>query len=307
MWRGSPARTSGAVLPPIWGTEKHSCANRCIFCFIDQLPPGMRKSLYFKDDDERLSFLFGNYITMTNMHDHEIDRIIRMHISPINISVHTTNPELRSKMLVNRRGGETLKYLYPPGGGPGIAVNCQLVLCRGGERWGRAAPHLDRPAGPRAHGPEHRGGACGITDYRQGLYPQVPYDAATSAEVIDIMEAFGDQAKARYGARIVYPSDEWYLCAGRPIPPAAFYEDYAQLENGVGMWRLYEDSFRAELARPHAVYGEKKMDVGHGDHGRPPDLRHDGGAAPGIPHDLGDGPPHPEPLLWGQRGGRGGW
>ncbi len=232
----------------------------CIFCFIDQLPPGMRKSLYFKDDDERLSFLFGNYITMTNMHDHEIDRIIRMHISPINISVHTTNPELRSKMLVNRRGGETLKYLYRLVEA-GIAVNCQLVLCRGvndGDELRRTLTDL------LALGPMVQSIAavpCGITDYRQGLYPQVPYDAAASAEVIDIMEAFGDQAKARYGARIVYPSDEWYLCAGRPIPPAAFYEDYAQLENGVGMWRLYEDSFRAELARPHAVYGEKKMDV----------------------------------------------
>ena len=183
-----------------------------------------------------------------------------MHISPINISVHTTNPELRSKMLVNRRGGETLKYLYRLVEA-GIAVNCQLVLCRGvndGDELRRTLTDL------LALGPMVQSIAavpCGITDYRQGLYPQVPYDAAASAEVIDIMEAFGDQAKARYGARIVYPSDEWYLCAGRPIPPAAFYEDYAQLENGVGMWRLYEDSFRAELARPHAVYGEKKMDV----------------------------------------------
>ena len=210
-----PGEDFGCSFATYLGDRKHSCANRCIFCFIDQLPPGMRKSLYFKDDDER---------------------------------------------LVNRRGGETLKYLYRLVEA-GIAVNCQLVLCRGvndGDELRRTLTDL------LALGPMVQSIAavpCGITDYRQGLYPQVPYDAATSAEVIDIMEAFGDQAKARYGARIVYPSDEWYLCAGRPIPPAAFYEDYAQLENGVGMWRLYEDSFRAELARPHAVYGEKKMDV----------------------------------------------
>ena len=112
------------------GDQKHSCSNHCMFCFIDQLPPGMRESLYFKDDDERLSFLFGNYITMTNMQDHEIDRIIKMHISPINISVHTTNPQLRVRMLANKRGGEVLKYLPRLVEG-GIAVNCQLVLCRG--------------------------------------------------------------------------------------------------------------------------------------------------------------------------------
>ena len=189
-----PGEDFGCSFATYLGDRKHSCANRCIFCFIDQLPPGMRKSLYFKDDDERLSFLFGNYITMTNMHDHEIDRIIRMHISPINISVHTTNPELRSKMLVNRRGGETLKYLYRLVEA-GIAVNCQLVLCRGvndGDELRRTLTDL------LALGPMVQSIAavpCGITGYRQGLYPQVPYDAATSAEVIDIMEEFGDQAK----------------------------------------------------------------------------------------------------------------
>ena len=255
-----PGEEFGCGFSTYLGDKKHSCANRCIFCFIDQLPPGMRKSLYFKDDDERLSFLFGNYITLTNMHDHEIDRIIRMHISPINISVHTTNPELRSKMLANRRGGETLGYLRRLVEA-GIAVNCQLVLCRGvndGDELRRTLSDLLEMA-PMVQ--SIAAVPCGITAYRQGLYPQQPYDAASSAEVIDIMEAFGDRAKAAHGSRIVYPSDEWYLCAGRPIPPAAFYEDYAQLENGVGMWRLYEDSFLAELARPHAVYSAKKMDV----------------------------------------------
>ena len=136
------------------GDAKHSCSNHCMFCFIDQLPPGMRESLYFKDDDERLSFLFGNYITMTNMQDHEIDRIIKMHISPINISVHTTNPQLRVRMLANKRGGEVLKYLPRLVEG-GIAVNCQLVLCRGVNDGNELRRTPCRPAGADPHGAKH--------------------------------------------------------------------------------------------------------------------------------------------------------
>ena len=148
------------------GDQKHSCSNHCMFCFIDQLPPGMRESLYFKDDDERLSFLFGNYITMTNMQDHEIDRIIKMHISPINISVHTTNPQLRVRMLANKRGGEVLKYLPRLVEG-GIAVNCQLVLCRGindGEELRRTLGDLLELT-PMVQ--SIAAVPCGITDYRK--------------------------------------------------------------------------------------------------------------------------------------------
>ena len=242
------------------GDAKHSCSNHCMFCFIDQLPPGMRESLYFKDDDERLSFLFGNYITMTNMQDHEIDRIIKMHISPINISVHTTNPQLRVRMLANKRGGEVLKYLPRLVEG-GIAVNCQLVLCRGvndGDELRRTLADLLELT-PMVQ--SIAAVPCGITDYRKNLYPQVPYDAKTSAEVIDIMEEFGDECKRRHGKRIIYPSDEWYLKAGRPIPAAEFYEDYDQLENGVGMLRLFEEEFLAELDKPHRIYGTKELDV----------------------------------------------
>ena len=242
------------------GDQKHSCSNHCMFCFIDQLPPGMRESLYFKDDDERLSFLFGNYITMTNMQDHEIDRIIKMHISPINISVHTTNPQLRVRMLANKRGGEVLKYLPRLVEG-GIAVNCQLVLCRGvndGDELRRTLADLLELT-PMVQ--SIAAVPCGITDYRKNLYPQVPYDAKTSAEVIDIMEEFGDECKRRHGKRIIYPSDEWYLKAGRPIPAPEFYEDYDQLENGVGMMRLFEEEFLAELDKPHRVYGTKDLDV----------------------------------------------
>ena len=189
------------------GDAKHSCSNHCMFCFIDQLPPGMRESLYFKDDDERLSFLFGNYITMTNMQDHEIDRIIKMHISPINISVHTTNPQLRVRMLANKRGGEVLKYLPRLVEG-GIAVNCQLVLCRGvndGDELRRTLADLLELT-PMVQ--SIAAVPCGITDYRKNLYPQVPYDAKTSAEVIDIMEEFGDECKRRHGKRI-HPGSLW--------------------------------------------------------------------------------------------------
>lgn len=240
--------------------QKHSCANHCMFCFIDQLPPGLRESLYFKDDDERLSFLFGNYITLTNMTDHEIDRIIKMHISPINISVHTTNPQLRVRMLANKRGGESLRYLEQLAKA-GVALNCQLVLCRGvndGAELRRTLEDL------LALGPAVQSIAAvpaGLTDYRKGLYPLQAYDAASSAAVLDILEAYGERCKRERGARIVYPSDEWYLNTGRPIPPAEFYEDYAQLENGVGMWRLFREEFLAELEKPHRLYGEKHIDV----------------------------------------------
>ena len=228
------------------GDQKHSCSNHCMFCFIDQLPPGMRESLYFKDDDERLSFLFGNYITMTNMQDHEIDRIIKMHISPINISVHTTNPQLRVRMLANKRGGEVLKYLPRLVEG-GIAVNCQLVLCRGindGDELRRTLTDLLELT-PMVQ--SVAAVPCGVTDYRQNLFKQTPYDAETSAAVIDIMEEFGDECKRRHGKRIIYPSDEWYLKAGRPIPEPEFYEDYDQLENGVGMMRMFINEFNEAL------------------------------------------------------------
>ncbi len=143
-----------ATSRPILGDEKHSCSNHCMFCFIDQLPPGMREPLYFKDDDERLSFLFGNYITLTNLSEHEIDRIIQMHISPIFVSVHTTNPQLRVRMLANKRGGEVLQYLPKLAAG-GIELNCQLVLCRGindGEELRRTL----RIFGPAPPGGQHR-------------------------------------------------------------------------------------------------------------------------------------------------------
>ena len=242
------------------GDAKHSCSNHCMFCFIDQLPPGMRESLYFKDDDERLSFLFGNYITMTNMQDHEIERIIKMHISPINISVHTTNPQLRVRMLANKRGGEVLKYLPRLVQG-GVAVNCQLVLCRGindGDELRRTLTDLLalRPqVGSIAAVP------AGVTDYRKGLYKLIPYDKETAAATLDILEEFAQKCRAEYGRSVIYPSDEWYLTAERPLPPAEFYDAFAQLEDGVGMWRLYHDTFLEELENYTGLVLPHSMDV----------------------------------------------
>lgn len=242
------------------GDQKHSCSNHCMFCFIDQLPPGMRESLYFKDDDERLSFLFGNYITMTNMQDHEIDRIIKMHISPINISVHTTNPQLRVRMLANKRGGEVLDYLPRLAAG-GIELNCQLVLCRGvndGDELRRTLTDLLalRPqVGSIAAVP------AGVTDYRKGLYKLTPYDKETAAATLDILEEFAQKCRAEYGRSVIYPSDEWYLTAERPLPPAEFYDAFAQLEDGVGMWRLYHDTFLEELENYTGLVLPHSMDV----------------------------------------------
>lgn len=226
--------------------QKHSCSNHCMFCFIDQLPPGLRDTLYFKDDDERLSFLFGNYVTLTNLSDHEVERIKKMHISPINISVHTTDPALRVRMMANRRAGETLKYL-DEFAEAGIQMNCQLVLCRGVNDGDVLRRSLEKLTGMYPAVQSIAAVPSGLTRYRKGLYKLEPYDAASSAAVLDILEEQGAACKKKYGARIVYPGDEWYLCAGRAIPPGSFYEDYAQLENGVGMWRLFRDEFMAEL------------------------------------------------------------
>ena len=242
------------------GDEKHSCANHCMFCFIDQLPPGMREPLYFKDDDERLSFLFGNYITLTNLTDHEIDRIIQMHISPIFVSVHTTNPALRVRMLANKRGGEVLDYLPRLAAG-GIELNCQLVLCRGvndGDELRRTLTDLLalRPqVGSIAAVP------AGVTDYRKGLYKLTPYDKETAAATLDILEEFAQKCRAEYGRSVIYPSDEWYLTAERSLPPAEFYDAFAQLEDGVGMWRLYHDTFLEELENYTGLVLPHSMDV----------------------------------------------
>lgn len=222
--------------------RERSCRNKCVFCFIDQLPKGMRETLYFKDDDDRLSFLFGNYITLTNIDDREVDRILQMHISPINVSVHTMDPELRCKMMNNRFAGDSLRHLYRLAEG-GIQLNCQIVLCPGLND-GAA---LDYSLGELCKFTESlQSVACvpvGLTRYREGLYPLTAFDKESANAALSIIEKWGELCKKERGARTVFASDELYLLAGRELPPLEFYEDFPQIENGVGMLRDLEDSF----------------------------------------------------------------
>ncbi len=226
--------------------EQHSCRNKCVFCFIDQMPKGMRDSLYFKDDDSRLSFLFGNYITLTNLSEQEGQRIMDMHISPINVSVHTTNPALRCKMMNNRFAGEALSWL-DRFAAAGLELNCQLVLCpewNDGKELERSLDDLSKLL------PALKSVAAvpvGLTKYRDGLTPLRLFTKEEAAAVIDTMTAFGDLLLAETGERIVYPSDEFYLIAGRELPPASFYGDYPQLENGVGVLTLQREEFEDAL------------------------------------------------------------
>jgi len=227
--------------------EQRSCRNKCIFCFIDQLPKGMRSTLYFKDDDSRLSFLFGNYITLTNMNEYDIDRIIKMHITPINISVHTTNPELRVKMMNNRFAGESLRFMYKLAAA-GIKINAQLVLCKGindGEELKRSLTDLGNlyPAVQSIAAVP-----VGLTKFREWLYPLESYDKESAEQTVRIVEEFGDRFVKEYGQRICYAADEFYLKAERPIPPAEFYGDFEQLENGVGLIANLKQEFEDALA-----------------------------------------------------------
>ena len=220
--------------------KKHSCKNKCIFCFIDQLPKGLRETLYFKDDDSRLSFLHGNYITLTNMTDKDIDRIVKMRFSPINISVHTTNPTLRVAMMKNPRAGEVLSYIGRIADA-GLSIHAQIVLCKGwndGEELLRTMRDLSRyheaidsvsvvPAG--------------LTRFREGLTPLSPYTKEEAREIISAVDAFGNEMKQKYGSRIFACADELYIRAEMPLPEEDYYEGYPQIENGVGMMTSMED------------------------------------------------------------------
>jgi putative radical SAM enzyme (TIGR03279 family) len=222
--------------------EYRSCRNKCMFCFIDQMPEGMRETLYFKDDDSRLSFLQGNYITLTNMSDHDIERIVRYHLEPINISFHTTNPELRCKMLHNRFAGEALKkvdVLYEGG----IQMNGQIVLCKGvndGEELERSIRDMSRYA-PCLQSVSVV--PVGLTRYRDGLYPLEPFTKEDAKEVLGIIHRWQEKLYAEYGIHFIHAGDEWYILAGEEMPEEERYDGYLQLENGVGMLRLLENEF----------------------------------------------------------------
>lgn len=226
--------------------KKHSCENKCIFCFIDQLPKGMRKTLYFKDDDSRLSFLHGNYITLTNLHESDIDRIIEMHISPVNVSVHTTNPELRIKMMHNKRAGEVLSYLNRLADA-GISLCGQIVLCKGindGEELERSMRDLSSlfPAMQSVSIVP-----AGLTRYREKLYPLEGFSGEECAAVISQVDEFAQEIKKKTGSRMFFCSDEFYLKAGLPLPEEEHYEGYPQIENGVGMITSLMTEFKDEM------------------------------------------------------------
>ena len=222
--------------------DYRSCSNHCIFCFIDQMPPGMRDTLYFKDDDSRLSFLQGNYITLTNMKQKDVDRIIEMQLAPINISVQTTNPELRCKMLHNRFAGEKLKFLDDLYAGH-VEMNGQIVLCKGvndKDELKRSIEDLMK------YLPFMRSVSvvpAGLSKYREGLYPLELFDKEEAEEVIDLIESYQKKAYDEFGLHFIHASDEWYILAERDFPEEGRYDGYIQLENGVGMMRLLRDEF----------------------------------------------------------------
>ena len=227
--------------------DYRSCRNKCIFCFIDQLPKGMRSTLYFKDDDSRLSFLQGNYLTLTNMSEHDIDRIIQYKLSPINISFQTMNPELRCKMLHNRFAGEIfdkVKRLKDAG----IIMNGQIVLCRGvndGAELERSIRELT------AYMPQLESVSVvpvGLTRYRDGLYPLEPFTKEDACEVLDLIHGWQEKLYKEWGNHFIHAGDEWYILAERPIPEEKTYDGYLQLENGVGMVRLLEEEVAQTLA-----------------------------------------------------------
>lgn len=222
--------------------EYRSCHNKCIFCFIDQMPKGMRDTLYFKDDDSRLSFLQGNYVTLTNMSDHDLDRIIQYHLSPINISFQTMNPELRCKMLNNRFAGEALKKVDRLNEA-GIEMNGQIVLCKGvndGEELAfsiremmRYIPNLQSVSVV----------PVGLSKYRDGLFPLEPFTREDAREVLSTIHHYQNESYQKYGNHFIHASDEWYILAGEELPQEENYDGYLQLENGVGMMRLLLNEF----------------------------------------------------------------
>ena len=228
--------------------DYRSCHNKCIFCFIDQMPKGMRDTLYFKDDDSRLSFLQGNYVTLTNMSDHDIDRIIKYHLSPINISFQTMNPQLRCKMLNNRFAGEALKKvdrLFEAG----ITMNGQIVLCKGVNDGAelefsiremmKYLPNLESVSVV----------PVGLSKFRDGLYPLMPFTREDAKEVLATIHHFQREIYEKYGTHFIHASDEWYILAGEELPPEENYDGYLQLENGVGMIRLLLSEFQDAMEK----------------------------------------------------------
>ena len=242
--------------------EKRSCKNKCIFCFIDQLPKGLRESLYFKDDDSRLSFLFGNYITLTNISQHEVERIIKMHISPINISVHTTDSELRVKMMRNKNAGAALEIMKRFNDA-GIKMNSQLVLCpeyNDGTALEKSLTDLLSLKNMECIAAV----PVGLTRHREGLAEIKAFDKTGAACVLDIIDRFGEISLKKYGERRVYASDEFYILAQKEIPDADFYGDFLQLENGVGLWALLKSEAESALSEVKNKKADRHISIATG-------------------------------------------
>ena len=228
--------------------DYRSCRNKCMFCFIDQLPKGMRDTLYFKDDESRLSFLQGNYLTLTNMSEHDLEKIIYYKLSPINISFQATNPELRCKMLHNRFAGDVMDKVRRLKEA-GIMMNGQIVLCRGvndGEELDRSIRDLVTLM------PELQSVSVvpvGLTRYRDGLYPLEPFTKEDACKVLDLIHSWQEKLLKEYGTHFIHAGDEWYILAERPMPEETTYDGYLQLENGVGMVRLLKEEVDAYLKK----------------------------------------------------------
>lgn len=228
--------------------EAQHCRNKCIFCFIDQLPKGMRETVYFKDDDARLSFLQGNYVTLTNMSDEDIDRLIKMRVSPINISVHTTNPELRVKMLGNRFAGNILERMKKFADAE-LYMNCQIVLCPGFNDGAELDRTIEELASLLPYTMSLSVVPVGLTRYRDGLCEIKPFDKGSSLAVVKQVEAHQARIYKEHGTRFVYLSDEFYLNAGLKVPPADEYECFPQIENGVGLIASMTEEFDDAINR----------------------------------------------------------
>ncbi len=226
--------------------KQHSCKNKCIFCFVDQMPHGMRDSLYFKDDDARLSFLFGNYVTLTNMTDEDIDRLITMHISPVNISVHTMNPDLRVRMMKNPNAGKVLSYINRLADA-GIDINAQLVLCPGFNDGEELLYSLNELAKIGKAVVSVAAVPVGLTKHREGLCELTGYNKLSAGIVIDMIDNFNSEHYNEFGRNFCYAADEFYIKAERKIPDYKYYDDFRQIDNGVGMWRDCEALFSDAL------------------------------------------------------------
>lgn len=247
--------------------EYRSCRNKCIFCFIDQMPEGMRKTLYFKDDDSRLSFLQGNYVTLTNMSEDDIDRIIRYHLSPINVSFQTTNPELRCKMLNNRFAGQALEKAWKLAKA-GITMNGQIVLCKGVNDGAELERSISDLSGYLPNLESVSVVPVGLSKYRDGLYPLEPFTKEDARQVLSVIESWQEKLYPVYGLHFVHASDEWYILAEEELPEEERYDGYLQLENGVGMLRLlineFQEAFEALQAAKDVEIPQRELSIATG-------------------------------------------